>query len=128
MPKKNSYPVPVPKASLPENRFHFTMDVDGKPKELSFPKFQWLNRKITRLIMSHTKKREALKKEGKTWLLVDEVDEWIEIFSAVDPKHAEAFEALEDDQVLELSKAWLESSAPDVPEEDLPESEASSDS
>lgn len=124
----NAYKIPAPKASLPENRFFFVLPIDGKDTELSVPKFQYLNRTHSRLVMEQGAKRKKLKEEGKPFLLIDEVDEWIELFGAILPEHAAAFQALEDDQVLELSKAWLEATAPDVPEEDVPESGASSDS
>lgn len=122
------FEVPTPKSMLDENRFFFAIPVNGKKKELSFPKFQYFDRKYTRLMQAQSAQRKKRIDAKEQILMVDEVEEWLELYTAFYPDLKEAFEALSDDQVMAISNAWLEASQPEIPEEDLPESEASSNS
>ncbi len=122
------FDVPTPKSQLEENRFFFHIEVEGKKKKLSFPKFQYFDRKYTRLMQAQSAQRKKRSDAGEQILMVDEVEEWLELYTAFYPDLKDAFDALSDDQVMAISNAWLEASKPDLPEEDLPESEASSNS
>lgn len=117
------YEVPVPKASLPENRFEFGLPVGEKKVKVSFPKLEFVGRDVTKLFIAQAKKRDKMKDDGEQFMMWHEVEEWIEIYSHILPAHAKDFEALSDDQVMAISSAWLDASKVDVPE-----SEASSDS
>lgn len=109
VPKPYSYFV-----NLPENRFHFEVEVGDEVREVSLPKFEWIGP------LTPAGKRL---KEASTDANQNPYDLTREVIGILNPELGEIVKGYEDDQIDWIAAMWQQASG-----RSLPESSASSTS